>query len=197
MAFPKKDGIVVESIVFNGRKYNRYPNSKRIPHQRYYTIGGGRSLLHRDIWEFYNGPIPDGYHVHHKDGNWDNNDISNLECIPASEHYKEHAQFTSGFHTRPEQLEHLEKIRPLAAEWHRSEEGKQWHKATVAKNFKPGGAGRVALEKAREERRKNPLQKTCVVCSKNFEALNTRAKFCSNTCACRDSRKNRRGKASL
>lgn len=197
MAFPTKENVVTESVVFNGRKYNRYPESTNPAHRRYFIIGGGGQSLHRAIWEHYNGPIPDGWHIHHKDGDWNNNDISNLECIPAEEHRKEHKQYTSEFHKRPEHLAHLERIRPAAAEWHRSEEGRQWHKDNVAKNFKAGGAGRVALEKAREERRKNPLKLTCAVCQKPFEALISRAKFCSNTCACRSSRVNRRNKTSV
>ena len=32
-------------------------------YKRHITI-----YLHRHIWEAHNGPIPDGHHVHHKDG---------------------------------------------------------------------------------------------------------------------------------
>lgn len=45
-------------------------------------------LLHRHVWEKHFGPIPKGYHIHHKDGNKLNNDISNLECLSASDHHK-------------------------------------------------------------------------------------------------------------
>jgi hypothetical protein len=197
MAYPKKDGVVTESVVFNGRKYNRYPNAKNNAHKRYYTIGGGGSLLHRDIWEFHNGSIPDGHHVHHKDGDWSNNSIENLECIPASEHYKQHAQYTSEFQKTPEQVAHFAKIQGLAAEWHRSEEGRAWHRENTGKHLKPGGAARVAREKSLKERRENPFKLVCFVCKKPFDALSLKAKFCSNTCACRDSRKNKRAKAGL
>ena len=37
--------------------------------------------LHRAVWEHHNGKIPNGYHVHHKDGDRNNNDISNLELL--------------------------------------------------------------------------------------------------------------------
>jgi hypothetical protein len=37
---------------------------------------------HRVIWEYVNGPIPEGMTINHIDGNKRNNKISNLECIP-------------------------------------------------------------------------------------------------------------------
>ena len=46
--------------------------------------------LHREIWKEYNGEIPEGCHIHHKDGNPLNNNIENLECLTASEHHQLH-----------------------------------------------------------------------------------------------------------
>ena len=48
-------------------------------------------FMHRYVWEFYNGEIPEGYEIHHKDLNRNNNDIENLECISVSDHRKLHA----------------------------------------------------------------------------------------------------------
>ena len=31
--------------------------------------------IHRFVWIYYNGEIPDGYDIHHRDFNHDNNDI--------------------------------------------------------------------------------------------------------------------------
>lgn len=45
---------------------------------------------HRLVWERHFGPIPDGYHVHHKNGNKRDNSLENLELLPASEHHREH-----------------------------------------------------------------------------------------------------------
>jgi hypothetical protein len=197
MAFPKKEGVVCESIIFNGRKYNRYPNATQSAHRRYYTLGGGNGLLHRDVWAFHNGPIPDGHDVHHKDGNWDNNDISNLECLPKSLHCKEHVQFSSEFHKRPEQLEHLAKIRDKAAEWHRSEEGRAWHKAVTGKALVKDGPAHQARKKALEERKKNPYRNICSECGIAFDALVKTRSLCSNTCACRRARRLKREKAGI
>ena len=56
---------------FNGKNYWLYPNSKY--YERY------KKRLHRAVWEYHNGPIPKGYHVHHKDNDRANNQIENLE----------------------------------------------------------------------------------------------------------------------
>ena len=47
--------------------------------ERYYSRNNYR--MHRFVWEHYNGKIPDGYDVHHKDGNTHNNSIENLEIV--------------------------------------------------------------------------------------------------------------------
>jgi hypothetical protein len=41
---------------------------------------------HRYIWELYNGKIPEGYVIHHKDRNKLNNSIDNLQLMTESEH---------------------------------------------------------------------------------------------------------------
>lgn len=46
--------------------------------------------LHRAVWEFYNGKIPKGYHIHHKDENKKNNQIENLECLTKHDHNSLH-----------------------------------------------------------------------------------------------------------
>ena len=45
---------------------------------------------YRRIYEDYHGPIPKGHHIHHIDGNHANNDIHNLRCVTAQEHYDIH-----------------------------------------------------------------------------------------------------------
>lgn len=45
---------------------------------------------HRDMWEFYNGKIPDGWDVHHKDENKLNNTPENFECLLKADHTKLH-----------------------------------------------------------------------------------------------------------
>jgi hypothetical protein len=51
-----------------------------------------RQLAHRWIWEQEHGPIPGGYHIHHKDHDQLNNDLANLQLIEAGEHWKHHGE---------------------------------------------------------------------------------------------------------
>ena len=46
---------------------------------------------YREIYRKHFGEIPEGYHVHHKDGNPLNNDPHNLELLTAEEHSRAHA----------------------------------------------------------------------------------------------------------
>jgi len=45
--------------------------------------------IHQLVAEHFIGEIPKGYHVHHKDGNKQNNKVSNLEVISQKEHTRE------------------------------------------------------------------------------------------------------------
>lgn len=45
--------------------------------------------IHVLVAEHFIGDRPDGFHIHHKDGNKQNNVVSNLEYITVKDHYKE------------------------------------------------------------------------------------------------------------
>ena len=45
---------------------------------------------HRVVWEQYNGPVPKGYEIHHRDGNRLNNAIENLEMVTPLAHKRLH-----------------------------------------------------------------------------------------------------------
>lgn len=81
-------------VLFNGEKYTLYKEGY------YRKTFGNRNLLHRDVWEFYNGTIPDGWDIHHINENKKDNRIENLECLPKAEHtrlYSPHNnQYTKG-----------------------------------------------------------------------------------------------------
>lgn len=134
-----------EVVVFRGIKFRRYPDSPRRDCRVYFTPGcgdkqNGVGRLHEEIWQAAHGPIPKGYHVHHVDGNPRNNLLGNLICVPGSQHLSEHAK-TSAWLLSLECQAHLEEIRPLAAVWHGSEEGKTWHSQHAKeawKNRQPG-----------------------------------------------------------
>lgn len=58
----------------------------------------GGELLHRAVWRSAHGPIPNGWHVHHRDHDPGNNDLANLIALPVREHlsgeHGEHQPFT-------------------------------------------------------------------------------------------------------
>lgn len=60
-------------------------------HRRIGGRAGKMKLAHHVIWEEANGPIPEGYLVHHIDHNKQNNDIENLQLVTTSEHQRIHS----------------------------------------------------------------------------------------------------------
>ena len=133
-------------------------------------------LLHREIYAKHHGPIPDGWHVHHKDHDKSNNDPSNLEARPKS---------GPGNH----QSQH-----PKSAEWH----------AAGGRASKPNPVPLRSCEQCKEpfkgSRRSRFCSKqcwgafqrsaaptgglrSCVVCRGNFERpRNSTAVTCSRRC---------------
>lgn len=173
MVFKKKLGVVVEVVEFNGRKYRRYPESPNPAHRRYFGRAGHR--LHRDVWEFHHGPIPDGMHIHHIDGDTGNNDISNLECVPERDHREHH---WSAPRSERQRL-HLESIRDKASEWHKSEEGRAWHREHAKRSLaKTWGKPREFPE----------LRLKCVWCGTDMVGKIARKKFCGSTCQTAESK---------
>lgn len=54
-------------------------------------VDGKNVLLHRYIWEKFNGKIPDGFQIHHKNKNRFDWSLNNLELVDNSSHHKQHA----------------------------------------------------------------------------------------------------------
>lgn len=168
--------------MFNGVKFRRYPDSERDSDRRYFTPGigdrqKGVKRLHEEVWMAKNGPIPDGFHVHHMDHDHLNNDLSNLEAISAEEHRAHHAEETSVRMREPRQLEHLERIRPLAAEWHGTPEGLEWHR----QHGRDVWAARPTIKDAWEGR--EPDNRTCQQCGAEYwSRAMQEGRFCSNAC---------------
>lgn len=49
-------------------------------------------LMHRLVWETFNGVIPKGYYVHHKNQIKTDNRLENLELLPIKEHSRMHLE---------------------------------------------------------------------------------------------------------
>jgi hypothetical protein len=81
-------------VIFNGKKYTKRNTGY------FGRTTDDRTLLHRDVWELNNGKIEKGFDIHHIDGDKENNELSNLECLSKSEHtrlYSPHNnQYTKG-----------------------------------------------------------------------------------------------------
>ncbi len=130
------------------------------------TYHGHRERLHVYIWRKEHGEIPEGYHVHHVDGDKNNNRSDNLTCISGNEHSLHHMQDRVKNH-REVFDRALEKARPKAAEWHKSEQGREWHRLQYKKT---------------EERFHAERDFICLVCGKPFKSTKAGSKFCSNNC---------------
>ena len=115
-----RDPVYLDEITqyFNGALYRMWPGEK------YLAKGGSR--IHRDVWVSAFGPIPRGCHIHHKDGNPVNNRLDNLECVEASEHLSLTWRESRG--SVPAEKHFSTVARAKAAEWHKSDEGRLWHK---------------------------------------------------------------------
>src|ERR1035437_906524 len=87
---------------------------------RYFQRKGVR--LHIKVWEYHNGPVPDGRHVHHADDDRSNNDAGNLECLTVLEHLGDRHGAESGARGLPS----IAKAGQAARAWHGTEEGKLW-----------------------------------------------------------------------
>ena len=146
----REDTRVIE---YRGVEYRRaHSNRYYVPYGRWSSVPD-REALHRDVWSDANGKIPEGHHVHHVNGDYDDNSIENLVCLPAKEHMRLHSP--------------SEEARTKAAEWHRSEEGRKWH----SENGKQAWVGR------------EPATVFCEVCGTEYETLvPSRSRFCSNAC---------------
>lgn len=148
-----------------GARWRRYPESDNRTDREYFVrsrSGGGVEYLHREVWRHHHGDIPSGHHIHHIDGNCQNNDISNLECLTPKEHMAHHPTGWDGMH------EHLDRIRPLSKAWHSSPEGLEKHREI-------GGMAYQSFV---------PVDKPCEQCDQVFtpRKIGNADRFCSNKC---------------
>lgn len=130
---------------------------------RYFQKNGVR--LHRVVWESINGPVPDGFHVHHADTDRSNNQITNLELKTSAKHISDHVS-ESGHGART-----IHHAIAAAPEWHRSPDGLEWHKRQYVEKCA------IALAAT--------VDKICHHCGKSYRANiagKTTGKFCSNNC---------------
>ena len=146
---------------FNGGLYRIYPSES-------YLSRGGKKL-HRDVWFAAFGEIPKDCHIHHKDGNALNNAIENLECLQSTEHLQ---KTMLDRHSNGRGSKFTDEARRKAAEWHKSEEGRLWHKRHA--------------ERSKGWTKWKRVPKNCPICNKLFDALERKSGntqiYCSTNC---------------
>ena len=125
----QRANVEVEEVEAYGIVFRRYPNAKSATHRYYFKPNGthaakGVEALHREVYKREIGPIPDGHEVHHIDHDPANNHPSNLKCVLRKEHIRIHS---SGPRSE-KQIKHWEKVQEAAKQWHRSPEGRVWHR---------------------------------------------------------------------
>lgn len=148
---------------FNGKRFEPFGTTGY-----YREVRNFKNLMHRYVWEFYNGPIPAGYEVHHIDFDRSNNTIENLQLLTCAEHRKLHAELLSE-DKREWYRNNLEiNARPKAIEWHKSAEGKEWHTAHIAKQHEVGAFKKTLY---------------CINCGKEYVGeKHGKTNYCSNAC---------------
>lgn len=117
--------------------------------------------LHRFVWTYFNGEIPDGYEIHHRDFNHDNNDIANLELVTKDEHKRIHAE---------RKIAHKKSAFTCAVC------GKEFQAVNRGNNAYCSATCKKVAERARVVE-----IKTCAVCGKQFSTSDD-ARFCSRKC---------------
>lgn len=151
--------------VCNGYKFRRDKSTGYYLSSR--PISGKRKRLHVYVWECKNGPVPNGYSVHHVDEDKRNNEVENLRLMSNSTHCKYHTK--KYFENHSEEIRgRLDYARPLSAEWHKSANGRKWHRMHYENK-------KSVLHQEREM--------TCINCGAKYVAIyNGHNKFCSCKC---------------
>jgi predicted Zn-ribbon and HTH transcriptional regulator len=137
----REGAVKGQRVLFNGKVYTRYPeatNAKGFtrPSIKYFINTKLRRLFHVDVWEYYYGPVPKGYQIHHKYG-VDDNRLEALACLSVADHTRLHQKER---HEREPEVcrEIYEKGRKKRLLWHSSEKGIEHHSKTGKKAWQKG-----------------------------------------------------------
>ena len=132
----------------------------------YYLNAKTHKRLHKYVWEYFNGEVPEGYHVHHIDGDKTHNEIENLALMEKSEHVRWHNANMTDERKIAATDNLAQNAMPKAREWHQSVEGREWHKRHYEQYKELFNKRQTCI---------------CAVCGKEFEG-DAKSKYCSNNC---------------
>lgn len=146
---------------FDGHKFRKDKDTG------YYLNSSMRKRLHRYVWEYYNGTVPEGYHIHHKNGDKSNNALDNLEMLSAHDHETLHGALLTEQQRQWRRENIVANAMPKAKAWHGSEDGLKWHSEH----------GKDAWAK------RSPTTAVCEWCGKPMLTYRPKvARFCSGAC---------------
>lgn len=152
---PKVEIIDETHQKFNGTIYLK---NKRSGH---FTRHKG---LHRDVWEYFFGKIPDNevFNVHHLDLNPNNNSPDNLQLLTQADHRRLHAKLLK-----------IKKTCPIC--------GKVFYNSS-SKNKCCSLACGVKLRSINHAKSMPSKEKICPTCGKKFIAQYPKKIYCSRDC---------------
>ncbi|MBI5410579.1 MAG: HNH endonuclease, partial [Nitrospirae bacterium] len=173
--------------------------------RRYYWTGASWQPQYRAVWNYANGPAPDGFHIHHSDYDALNDELSNLRLLSVTEHTALHGDMMKGDANPARRLMTEEWRRNIAAAMkgeknpnygHQySEESRSLLRAAAAirwskpsEHNKTGAGIKAGPARARENGarigapRKDRYERSCPVCRQTFKTLCEGQLFCSATC---------------
>ena len=156
-------------VEYNGRKYRLSKTNPKYYYNEYYEGGKRKRIgLHRKKYIDRYGEIPEGFDIHHIDGDTFNNDISNLDAVERSYHRSQHKkELFKNKEYKDLAVKRLLEAGKKAVEWHKSKEGREWHSENARKNWI----------------KRKPTACICQFCKKEFETpFPSRTKFCGDNC---------------
>lgn len=189
--------LKADIVDFDGVRYYRYPDSPRHDRSCYYWSKSHKPL-HRAIWEKANGPIPEGYVIHHKDGNTLNNTLENLECLSKTEHSTYHGKEHGGIVTAETKATLVCDV--CGAHFEGSTGHRQYftcseHCRNIAQRVVQRYLGAIDYVPQVQQRKSTRHEVTCANCGTVFSSVKATARFCSKKC--RDAYTWREGKTSI
>ena len=163
---PNGNPIVVDETtqIFDGKTYRLYKGQRYFRRTDKKTSKSGIKYLHRAVWEYHHGQIPNGLMIDHINRDKADNRIENLRLVTAKE---------NRMNVDPEVNQ---KARERMIAYNSQDYGKWWQDEEKKKKR----AERLSLSWKKRE----AFEKKCLYCGKVFTARHKSASYCSKECRC-------------